>query len=176
MPEQNTAHSPNFLKKLFGSAPQNVAESHKELRFTRARQAAQFFLLSAFFLILAIGSAVALFASWGPDDPDYYRTLPYCLIPILPALLLLRLAHHCIRHAYLILTPMGVEVFPFFKPQQNLQVFFWAEIHEATITPNTLTLHTDAEHTSGAVITLKPLTPQQISLLQHAIEARTTNN
>ena len=162
-----------FFERLFGLSPKSVAESHKELRFTRSRQASLFFLFTAFLLMLGVGSFVALFASWGPNDADFSFYAWLCLLPLIPAYFTLRLAIHCIRHAYILLTPLGVEVFPFFKPQKNLQIIFWQEIDHFDLTTALLTLHSSSDKTSGTVLTLKPLAAAQISLLRKAIEART---
>jgi len=165
-----------FFERVFGLSPKSVAEAHKELRFTRSRQASQFFILTAFLLMLGVGSFVALFASWGPDDVDFHFYAWFCLLPLIPSYFSLRMAIHCVRHAYILLTPMGVEVFPFFKPETNLQIIFWQEIDNFDITTSLLTLHSSPEKTSGTVLTLKPLAAAQISLLTKAIEARTATN
>ena len=162
--------------KIFGAPPSKVAKAHKELRFTRARQATHIFLAAAFFAILGMGTFVAMFASWGPTDPDFLKWFWLCILPLIPALLLSRLALHCVRHAYLLLTPMGIEIFPLLKPEKNLQVLFWSEIDNCEFKGSTLLIHRNKEKTSGSIITLKPLHPQQITLLQKAITARTNGN
>ena len=176
MPGQPDIPTRTFFERLFGLSPKSVAESHKELRFTRTRQASQFFILTAFLLMLGVASFVALFASWGPNDVDFHFYAWFCLLPLIPSYFTLRLAIHCVRHAYILLTPMGVEVFPFFKPEKNLQIIFWQEIDSFDITAAELTLHSSPEKTSGTVLTLKPLAAAQISLLQKAIKARTSSN
>lgn len=176
MPTETDIQKRTLFEKLFGLSPKSVAESHKELRFTRSRQASQFFILSAFLLMLGVASLIALFASWGPDDVDFQFYAWFCLLPLIPAYFTLRIGIHCIRHAYILLTPMGVEVFPFFKPEKNLQVIFWQEIDSFDLDDCLLTLHSSPEKTSGTALTLKPLASEQISLLRKAIEARTSSN
>ena len=176
MPGQPDNPTRTFFERLFGLSPKSVAESHKELRFTRTRQASQFFILTAFLMMLGVASFVALFASWGPNDVDFHFYAWFCLLPLIPSYFTLRLAIHCVRHAYILLTPMGVEVFPFFKPEKNLQIIFWQEVHSFDITSFLLTLHSSPEKTSGTVLTLKPLATAQISLLRKAIEARTSSS
>lgn len=164
-----------LLQRLFGLTPRGVSEEHKELRFTRSRQATCFFLISVFFLMLGVGSFIALFASWGPADSDFQRYAWLCLIPLLPAFLVFRLGIHCVRHAYILLSPMGIEIFPFIKPEKNLQVLFWSQIEAYDFTPTQLILHTNKEKTAGVVVTLKPVAHSQICLLQKAITARTAS-
>lgn len=161
-------------ERIFGATPKRVEESHKELRFTRARQGAFFMLLSAGFVAVGLASAVAMFSKWGPLDPDFRKWIWFTLLPLIPAFLTLRLSLHCVRHAYLILTPMGIEIFPFWKAEKNLQVLFWQEIDAAECDGKQLTLHRDAARTSGVVVSLKPIARRQISLLQKAISARTS--
>lgn len=168
-------NSRTTLQRIFGVTPRSVTEEHKELRFTRARQGSHFFLISTFLLMLGIGSFIALFASWGPNDNDFKTYAWFCLLPAVPAFFTLRIGIHCVRHAYLLLSPMGLEVFPFFKPEQNLQIIFWSDIDSIDITSSKLTLHTNKQKTAGVVITLKPIAKAQISLLQKAILSRTAS-
>lgn len=175
----STAENPpeklSLPERLLGKKPKKLIESHKELRFTRSRQATQFFIISILFAMLTVSGVGAMFSKWGPNDPDFIRYVWFCGLPLIPAYIALRIALHCIRHAYILLTPMGVEVFPFFKPEKNLSVLFWSEIDSTDCTERLLTIHLNAEKTSGSVISLKPIAQAQISLLRKAIEARTTS-
>ncbi|MGJ8672465.1 hypothetical protein [Rubritalea sp.] len=164
-----------IAESLIGTSPKALEESHKELRFTRSRQATLFFLLSVGCAAIAIASAVAMFSKWGPHDADFQKYIWFCLLPLIPSLIALRIGLHCIRHAYLLLTPMGIEIFPFWKAEKNLQVLFWQEIDSAQCDTKQLALHRDPEKTSGVIVSLKPIAKQQISLLQKAINARTSS-
>lgn len=169
--DQITEKTP-LLHRLFGTPSKTIAEPEKELRFTRARQATLFFFLTAVCLMLAIGSLFAAFLNLGWTDYYFQKNWWLALLPLIPAFIFLRTALHCIRHAYIILTPMGIEIFPFFKPQKNLQVIFWSELHSTETKDENLILHNNPEKTSGTIITLKPLTENQIPLLKKAITAR----
>jgi hypothetical protein len=162
--------------KLFGHAPKPVSDKAKELRFTRSRQASFFFLLAALSAATSISIAVAMFSKWGPHDPDFKKWIGFSLLPLIPCFISLKLALHCVRHAYLILTPMGVEIFPFFHAQKKLKLIYWHEIHSSHCDSNAMTLHYNAERSSGCVVSLKPIATEQISLLQRAINARTNSN
>lgn len=167
-------HSPSKQQSFLGRGPQRLAEPEKELRFTRTRQAAQFFVLTAVLAMVSLGTFSAMFSKWGPNDPDFEQFCWLALIPLPFAALTLRFAIRCIRHAYILLSPLGVEIFPFFKPEKNLQIIFWAEIHAAEFHPSSplLTLHTDANHTSGIVATLAPISPTHRQLLKAALDKR----
>jgi hypothetical protein len=172
---QDSSDKPSLSEKLLGSAPKPLEEKHKELRFTRSRQASHFFILAVIFIAIAWTSAIAMFSKWGPLDSDFRKYIWLSFIPLVPGFLSFRVGLHCIRHAYLILTPMGIEIFPFWKAEKNLQVLFWQEIDSAECDEQQLTLHHDAAKSSGVVVSLKPIARRQISLLQKAISARTSS-
>lgn len=148
--------------------PKDVAEPHKELRFTRSSQARMFFLLASALVTVAIFLVAGAFTP-GLDLPPWWA-----LLPLLPAAPLFVLAYRCIRHAYLILTPLGVEIFPFFNPRKNLQVLYWSEIDHAEVSDDqrTLTIHFNAERSSGVNATLTPIAASRRPLLVRAIEGR----
>lgn len=148
--------------------PKPVEDPAKELRFTRSSQAAAFAILGA---ILAGASIAMLLLNVIPADPILPWWWP--LVPLPPALLLFRLAYHCVRHAYIILTPLGIEIFPFFRPRRNLQVLYWSEIADAEVSEaGRLVIHFDEERTSGIIASLAPLPPVHRDLLAEAIEGR----
>ncbi|MBB5351173.1 hypothetical protein HNR46_001407 [Haloferula luteola] len=144
----------------------SVAEPHKELRFTRARQAAVFFLAAG----VALSSAVTLVAI------AIFRGSPHPAWAALPCALaigLIRLALHCARHAYLILTPIGIEIFPLIRPASGMQVVAWSEIIAIDIEDEDhLTLHFNSERTAGIHLTLSPISHQVRPLLIRALEGR----
>ena len=148
--------------------PKDVAEPHKELRFTRSAQARTFFLLGAALLTLAIFLLAGSFTT-GLEFPLWWAALP-----VLPAAPLFFLAYRCVRHAYLILSPLGIEIFPFVNPRAKLQVLYWSEIDHAEISDDlrTLTIHYNTERSAGIKATLSPLLSAKRHLLQRAIEGR----
>ncbi len=158
--------------KLLGRAPQALAEPEKELRFTRSRQGVLLFLTSTLLLTIA-GSIIYLaIDQWGIDEPILKGYMWIAIFPAAAGFVLLRTALHCIRHAYIILTPMGVELFPFWKPEKNLQVIYWDEITAVDISNKNLTLHFNENHTSGVVISLAPIYSDTQLLLKKAIQGR----
>lgn len=148
--------------------PKEISEPHKELRFTRSAQASHFSLLAA---ICGGASATILILSLLLDE--FLLSSWWSLAPLPAAFIFFRLSLHCIRHAYLILTPLGIEVFPFFKPRKNLQVLYWSQISDAEVVRNKqLVIHLNREKTSGIVASLTPLHPVYRELLEHAIAGR----
>jgi hypothetical protein len=144
-----------------------VSEPHKELRFTRSGQARSFAVIGA----ILIGVAVTMCAT-APfrSEPLYLflGSIPFYLL----AVSFCWLAFHCSRHPIFILSPIGIEFFPFIKPAQNFRLFSWGEFSLAEIREKRLYLHFDVEKSAGAVISLAPLTGSARELLQRAIEGR----
>ena len=146
-----------------------VAEPQKELRFTRSGQAVGFCVAGA----VMTGIAVTLLAT------GYYRAInpavphPAWAIPFLAAAAgLFMVARHLTRHAYLILTPLGLEVFPFFRPAKGMQMVMWQEISAAEVVDMRLTLHFNAEKSAGMHLSLRPVSRKSRSLLAKAVLGR----
>lgn len=149
----------------------NVAEPEKELRFTRSGQAGRFCVFGA----VLVGVGVTLVAT------GYYQginpALPspwWGVLFFVAAAGIFRLALRLAKHAYLILTPMGVEVFPFFKPADKMQVVMWSEIKGVEVDEglNRLTLHFNEEKTAGMHLTLVPIRKKLRGLLVKALKGR----
>ncbi len=150
----------------------SIAEPEKELRFTRAAQASLFFFLGVISTMVCIGTLFNEFVNWGLWHPEFKEHWWFSLIALMPAAIFFRIGLHCIRHAYLILTPLGVEIFPFWKPEKNLQLIFWSDIDHAVFSDHTMTLHFNKEETSGVVITLRPIGKSNYPLLHTAMLGR----
>ena len=146
-----------------------VAQAHKELRFTRAGQATGFWLAAAVLLVIAIFFLIV------GSYRDALTKLPHPawgLIPMGIAALMVRFAIRCTRHAYLILSPIGVEIFPLFRPDSGMQLIAWAQIDSAEIDAGRLTLHYNPEKTAGLHLSLRPIARPQRDLLTKAIQGR----
>ena len=148
-----------------------VSEPEKELRFTRSGQAVGFGVLGA----VLSGAAVTLVATGiyrdvNPELPHPLWAVP-CLVVALGCFWLTR---HLAKHAYVILTPLGLEIFPFFFPTKNLRLVIWQEIIAAEISDDEkwLTLHFNEEKSSGLHLSLKPMDRKFRSLLAKAVLGR----
>lgn len=151
--------------------PKSIAEPEKELRFTRAAQAPVFFFLSAVALAACIAVFILSTQDWGMGGPPLEGWWWLCLPGLLGCYGLVRLGLRCTRHAYIILSPLGVEIFPFFRAAKNLQVIYWSQVADAEITPDTknLVLHFTEEKKSGVVASLKPIPEVRRHLLEEAV-------
>jgi hypothetical protein len=148
-----------------------VQSPEKELRFTRSGQAVGFWVASAVLLAAAVTlAATAVYRGVNPDLPH----AGWALLPLGLALVSARLAAGLTCHAYLILTPLGIEIFPFFRPASGMRMVSWAEIHSAEIDAeaNLLTLHHDAGRRSGIHLSLKPIRADRRDLLAKAVLGR----
>lgn len=146
-----------------------VADSQKELRFTRGRQGAIFAILSGMMLMAGL-----VFLLLIPERP-HHPALPHPawgLIPLVVSGVAAKVALHCAKHAYLLFSPVGIEIFPFFRPASGMQVIPWAQIAEVEIDSTRLTLHFTKERTAGVHLSLAPISLPKRALLQAAIEGR----
>ncbi|KAB2641627.1 MAG: hypothetical protein DVB26_04635 [Verrucomicrobia bacterium] len=151
--------------------PRPLQSPDKELRFTRSGQAAGFWLAAAVLACVAVTVlACALYRDVNPRLPHP----AWALLPLALALLTGRTALRLTRHAYLILTPLGIEVFPFFRPAKFMRLVTWQEIVDAEIDANLtlLTLHHDAQRSSGLHLSLAPIREDRRELLAKAVAVR----
>ena len=150
------------------SGPKSINEPHKEIRFTRGAQASLFGILAA----VSGGSSIFLLI-FSLNTGTTPMACLWALAPASISLIFFRLSLRCIRHAYLIMTPIGIEIFPFFKPQDNLRVIYWSEISQVEIDQsNRLLIHLSGDPPSGIIASLKPLLSRQRDLLAEAIDGR----
>jgi len=150
------------------AAPKKVAEPDKELRFTRIVQAQSFMIIAA----VAFAFALLITITWLMGHPSFRWWMP---LPFLAVVLFLgKLSGRCARHAYLILTPLGIEIFPLFKPEENLNLVYWSQIDDAGFDEEltTLKLHYNPEKTAGIILSLKPIPTKKRPLLKKALLAR----
>jgi hypothetical protein len=136
-----------------------------ELRFTRSRQAVIMFAWGLAFWLVSV-TLGALYYHNFKQNPWWWAVLP-----AIPACLFCWLGWSHLRHPYLALTRVGLEIYPFFLPARNMHLVLWQQIRHTEVTskPPMLTL-TRADQTDGKIfITLAPLTPRQCQLLTRAL-------
>ena len=151
--------------------PKSIAEPEKELRFTRAAQGRVFFAGAV--VVFAATMAVFILSTqkWGVEEPPLKGWWWLSVVGVLICYVLFRLALRCTRHAYIILSPLGVEIFPFFKAKDNLQVIYWSQVADAEFTEDAknLVLHFTEEKKSGVVASLRPIPAARRHLLEEAV-------
>jgi hypothetical protein len=148
-----------------------VQSPEKELRFTRSGQAVGFWILSAVLTAAAVTLlATAIYRDMNPHIPHP----AWALVPVGLAAVVIRLAFSLTKHAYLILTPLGIEIFPFFRPAQGMQLVTWQEVTSAEVNEKftQLSLHHNTEKTSGIRLSLRPIRADRRSLLAKAVIGR----
>lgn len=146
-----------------------LAEPHKELRFTRAAQAVPFWMAAA---VCAAAALVLIAISfYRQQNPALPHPL-WALIPIALCWFCVHTAIRCTKHAYLILSPLGIEIFPFFRPSSGMQLIPWSQITESEIGDYVLTLHFCDDQSSGIHLSLAPIPKARRPLLVQAIQGR----
>lgn len=148
-----------------------IQSPEKELRFTRSGQAGLFWMVAAVSATVGITMlATSIYRDINPDLPHP----AWAAVPLVLALVMARVAVWLTRHAYLILTPLGIEIFPFFRPAAGMRLVTWQEIHHAEVDEKStrLTLHHDPEKTSGIHLSLTPIRADRRSLLAKAVLGR----
>lgn len=151
--------------------PRKVADPEKELRFTRGRYARTLGLIGAcstIGLVLLAYAIIRVDLRDGelPPHLSYYFLLPLALSALLSSYLALR----CVRHAYLLLTPLGIEILPLLPRPSKMRMAFWPEIDSCQFGISTLTLHLNGAELSSIKVSTLPLTSTQSGLLRQAIE------
>jgi hypothetical protein len=151
-----------------------VQSPEKELRFTRSGQAVVFWVVSA--ILTAGGVTLAATSLYRDVNPQLPHPL-WALVPLILALGAASLAVNLTRHAYLILTPLGIEIFPFFRPAAGMRLVVWQEVDTAEVNAacTVLTLHHDAAKTSGIHLSLRPVRADRRALLAKAVIGRAGN-
>jgi hypothetical protein len=150
------------------ATPKPLASPEKEVRFTRAAQGRLFLVLTAFLLALTLGVVVLATQGTEFEAPRWEGYLWTALLPLFGAWVMLRLALRCIRHAYLIFTPLGIEIFPLFRPEATMQLVLWSVIDSIECDPNLrrMFIHYNAEKSAGVMVSLAPILPAQRELLR----------
>jgi len=156
--------------------PRSTVNPEKELRFTRAHQAILFWSIATIFFCLSMWLFLAATPYLNPLDWEHRRvnSILWGFLPLFPALFFTWVALHLTRHAFIILTPLGIEIFPFWMPKKNLTVFYWAEIEKAEVDNEAkmLIIYLTGDGDSRVYVSLNPIRKARRPLLKRAIEGR----
>lgn len=138
----------------------------KELRFTRSRQAVPFWLLGIVLALAALGLGVM----WR-ENLSLWPPVWLALVPLAASAGAFWMAARLTRHAYLLLSPVGVEIFPFFKPVTNFQLVTWGDIGAAEFSDDGrwLTIVLAGYEDSKIILSLDPIDPRARQLLTRAV-------
>ncbi len=137
-----------------------------ELRFTRARQAVHFGLLGSVCLAAAAG-VWALRRYNHAFTPSLWWAVGLATV----GLVCCWLTRHLAKHAYLLFSAIGIEIFPFFRPSRSMQLISWGEVATATVSPDGgwLTLSMAGYQDSKIIISLAPIPKSALPLLEKTI-------
>ena len=171
MEEEKDSLAEKLRDSVVPRGPKSIAEPEKELRFTRAAQAPLFFALSVIFFAAFVAVLILSTQVWGMGEPLWVGCWWLCVPLLLFCYGLLRVGLRCVRHAYIILSPLGVEIFPFFRAKENLQVIYWSQVADVELREGArqLVLHFSEEKKSGVVASLRPIPASRRHLLEEAV-------
>ena len=116
------------------NAPES--SSLKEIRFTRSGQAVVFFLVAIVAFSIGVGLFVLSVDFGWESQPPRLEASWYGLLTLPFVALFGWLGVHLAKHAYMIFSPVGIELFPFYRPSENMQVLYWSEVLEVDLIDN----------------------------------------
>ena len=154
--------------------PLNITEPEKELRFTRSRQGLTFVAVSLLCFCMAGFIWVRFYFDYLESSQTTELIIPIVMSTffIVLAILFFWVAVHCTRHAIIILTPLGLELFPFWFPVKNFRMIYWSEMDKAIVSEDMKFMHIDCESGSKILISMAPIAINLRSYLKVAIEGR----
>ena len=154
--------------------PLNITEPEKELRFTRSRQGLTFVTASILCFCLAGFIWFRVYFNYLESSQINELIIPIVVSTffIVLAILFFFVAVHCTRHAILILTPLGLELFPFWFPVKNFRMIYWSEMDNAFVSEDMKFMHIDCESGSKILISMSPIATDLRSYLKVAVEGR----
>lgn len=144
----------------------------QEIRFTRNGQAVHFVILAVFFACIGIGLYMLSWEMWSVSQEPLLQDSWYGLLAIPLVAACVWMAIHLTKHAYLIFSPVGIEVFPFFKPSTNMNVLLWNEVEEVEVieADKMLRVQLLSEGDHQVFISTAPFNPKTRELLKHTVE------
>ena len=157
------------LGRLF-RGPRQVVSPEKEIRFTRAAQATTFVVLATVFFCASLALFMLALPGFTGKQQPTLSSYWFAVLPLPFFAIALWIAMRLTRHAYLILTPLGIEIFPFFRPEKNMHLLYWSEIEDARVSTDLRLLTVSHGGGSKAFVSLSPIRKDQRALLQKAIE------
>lgn len=95
---------------------------------------------------------------------------PWQAAALVPAALCLAAGSRCLKHAAVIVTPVGVEILPFLRTRRTMQWFFWQQISSADREGGRLNLR--LADGSTVAVSLRPMTAASRDMLAHAVRQR----
>lgn len=180
---QPTANAPGakswraFFKSRLGwlnpAGRIEAAEPGKELRFTRAAQALHFVVGAVLSFCASFALLTLALWPWHPDDSPLMHAWWPGLLPLPLMAVFLWIAIYCASHAYVILSPVGIEIFPFWFPTENFRLVAWTQVAAVRAENGRLIIDFPPVGQGGGIILdLGPLRAPQRAMLFEAIQRR----
>jgi hypothetical protein len=119
------------------------------------------------FLAVAVG---ILYVWWQRLEhrPSWWLSL----LPLLPAGWCFWMTARLARHAYVLLSPLGIEIFPLFRAEERLQLIPWSEVAQAGVDAprQWLTITLAGYEDAKVLVSLAPMDERVRPLLAAAID------
>ena len=149
-----------------------VLNPEKELRFTRSHQAIIAAMIAAVLAASAIIIlSIAIYTQLNKLPPPIHPI--WCFIPAILTIPFGWATLYLASHAYILLTPLGIEIFPLWKPSTNFRIVHWSEIGQITFDETRNLMVIDFKNSDGGVIlTLAPIRKKARTLLRTAVLGR----
>lgn len=148
--------------------PKPIARPEKELRFTRSRQAVTFCAIGVIFTCFALALGLLAWPAFVPREEPLVSPPWLGLVPIVPAVAAFWFAGFLARHAFLLLSPVGVEIFPLWRPARNFRLVLWQEIEYLAVDEACRWLEVALAGGGRVFVSLAPLAIPQRQLLARA--------
>lgn len=102
------------------------------------------------------------------DRPAWWLAL----CPLGPALWSFWMAVRLARHAYVLLSPLGIEIFPLFRAEERLQLIPWSEVAHAGVDERQqwLTITLAGYEDAKVLVSLAPMDGRVRPLLAAAVD------
>lgn len=169
-PETTPVRVAAWLEGLSPLHRRQVSEPEKELRFTRSGQAGHFAVLALLGLAAMVVLAFLTIMEWDPDGSPLLSPRLLIFLPLPFVLAAVWAMLWCVSHAYVILSPAGIEVFPLLMPQRGFRLVPWSQVRHVRVQLGNLLV--DLYEGGGLVLSLSPLRTGQRVLLVEAVAGR----
>lgn len=153
------------------NAPTPERKGEKEIRFTRNAQAVHFFGAALFFLCVGVTLYLVSLDVWTVSQEPLLDSHWWGLIALPFIIGSAAAGVHLAKHAYMIFSPIGIELFPFFFPSKNMEVLYWSEVAEVGFTDDDKLLEVTmvGEPERKVFIATAPLNQASQALLQRTV-------
>lgn len=149
----------------------SASAKQKEVRFTRNLQGAQFTVVGGLLALLGLLPLFALMRVLWRTGHILFSQHAAWMVCLPLGLALFYFGSQMLRHAYIVFTPLGLELYPFFKPKTNMQLLFWSEIEALSLSEDKRALEIALPNERKIFVSLSPMREESRLLLLSTVAA-----